>query len=130
MDRFLTTSSTKDALGKLMHLATVARWDTATVLGMLCSRSCSPTQEHWRAVKKGRRYLKGTADLNIRLPANGQPKVIGCTDANWGQGSEGCPSTSGALFFYGGGATSWHSGKQTVAARSTTETENAAALPT
>ena len=78
----------------------------------------NPTYEHWNALTRLLRYLKGT--MNLGLTYRGHPIVLeGYCDAHWISNNDETNSTSGYVFTLGGGAISWKSSKQTCNARST-----------
>jgi hypothetical protein len=80
----------------------------------------NPGDEHWCAVERIVRYLKGT--VNYGLHYTGQPSVLeGYCDANWISDADEMKSTTGYVFTLGGGAISWKSCKQTILTRSTME---------
>ncbi|CAN0919894.1 Retrovirus-related Pol polyprotein from transposon TNT 1-94, partial [Linum grandiflorum] len=82
----------------------------------------NPGADHWTALKRLLRYLKGTIDWSLHY--SGFPGVLeGYTDANWVSDKEQVCSTSGYVFTLGGAAISWKSSKQTCIARSTMESE-------
>uniref|UniRef100_A0A2N9HRF5 Uncharacterized protein n=1 Tax=Fagus sylvatica TaxID=28930 RepID=A0A2N9HRF5_FAGSY len=82
----------------------------------------NPSHEHWTALTRLLRYLKGTMDLGLHFA--GYPIVLeGYCDANWVSDNDETNSTSGYVFTLGGGAVSWKSSKQTCKARSTMESE-------
>ncbi|XP_061468766.1 uncharacterized protein LOC133377995 [Rhineura floridana] len=82
-------------------ISTMTRPDITAAVGILCRNVNAPTKKDWTAVKRIGRYLKGTADLKLMLPANSNPRLVGYMDAHW---TEERKSTSGNLFYYGGGA--------------------------
>src|SRR5579871_2802277 len=81
---------------------------------------------HWKVVKRIFRYLKGTADFGITY-GNTKIKLEGYSDADWGRNLDNQRSTTGYLFTYGSGATSWKGKQQTTVTLSTTEAEYMAA---
>jgi hypothetical protein len=82
----------------------------------------NPGDEHWRAVERIMRYLKGT--VNYGLHYTGQPSVLeGYCDANWISNADEMKATIGYVFTLGGGAVSWKSCKQMILTRSTMEAE-------
>ena len=86
--------------------------------------SSNPTTQHWTAVKRIFRYLKGTIHLGLLYERNGLKKlIIGYPDADWGGDCNDHKSTSGYLFLVGGTAVSWRSNKQTSVAIYTAEAE-------
>ncbi|XP_061438729.1 uncharacterized protein LOC133363342 [Rhineura floridana] len=114
-------SQYRTATGKLLYTSTVTRLGIAAVVGKLCRKVNAQTKKDWTAVKRIGRYLKGTADLKLMLPANSNSRLVDYMDANWSECREDRKSTSGNLFYYGGGVISWTSKKQSVVALSSIE---------
>ncbi len=86
--------------------------------------SCvSPTDEHWGAVKRILRYLKGSVDHGLLISNRSSFELHAYTDADWA----GCPddrrSTSGFCVFLGTNLLSWGSKKQHTVSRSSTEAD-------
>jgi hypothetical protein len=109
-------------IGSLLHLMNFSRPDIAYAVGRLSRYTHSPNQDHWEALVKVMKYLRGT--MNFGLVYSGFPVVLeGYSDANWISDSEETKSTSGYVFTLGGGAITWRSSKQTIIAKSTMESE-------
>jgi hypothetical protein len=53
------------AIGSLLHLSTQTRPDLAQALGVLSRYNSAPTIEHWSAVGRVFRYLRGTYDYSL-----------------------------------------------------------------
>ncbi|XP_073222612.1 secreted RxLR effector protein 161-like [Cicer arietinum] len=101
---------------------TCTRPDIAYVVGRLSRYTSNPSKEHWQAVNRVLKYLKGT--INYNLVYSGYPSVLeGYTNASWVTYVEDHASTSGWIFNLGGGAVSWGSKKQTCIADSTMAAE-------
>ena len=82
----------------------------------------NPGDDHWRALERVMRYLKGTMSYGIRY--TGHPKALeGYCDVNWISDADELYATSGYVFLLGGGAVSWKSCKQTILTKSTMEAE-------
>lgn len=82
----------------------------------------NPNIDHWNAISRLLRYLKGT--INYGLTFSSYPSVLeGYCDANWISDTDELKPTSGYVFTLAGGAVTWKSAKQTVIARSTMEAE-------
>jgi hypothetical protein len=88
-----------------------------------------PPEEHWTAVKRLLRYVKGTADQGIVFPRSGDKeasRLVIFSDADMAGDIDG-RSTSGVLVFLGPTPISWQSLKQKIVALSTCEPEYVAA---
>ncbi|CAM8923817.1 unnamed protein product [Rhodiola kirilowii] len=109
-------------IGSLMYAMTSTRLDIAFAVGKLSRYTSNPSVDHWQAVHRVLRYLKGT--MNLGLVYSEFPSVIeGYSDASWISNEEDHSSTSGGVFLLGGGAISWASKKQTYISSSTMESE-------
>jgi hypothetical protein len=115
----------QNAVGSLMYLVTATRPDLAHSVGEVSRFNQNPGKEHWAAVKRILRYLKGTSQLGILYEYNSQKEneFCGYSDADWGGDIDGRRSTSGYLFQYSNGPISWKSQKQRTVALSSTEAE-------
>ena len=112
-------------IGSLMYLASATRPDISFAVSKLSRFVSNPGDDHWRALERVLRYLKGTSSFGIHY--TGYPKVLeGYCDANWISDADELKATSGYTFTLGGGAVSWKSCKQTILTRSTMEAELAA----
>jgi hypothetical protein len=76
--------------------------------------------DHWHAIERALRYLKGMMSYVIHY--SGHPAVLeGYSDANWISDIDQIYATSG--FTLGGGAASWRPCKQTILTKSIVEAE-------
>ena len=108
-----------------MYLASATRPDISYAVSKLSRFVSKPGDDHWRALERVLRYLKGTMTYGIHYTGN--PKVLeGYCDANWISDADELYATSGYVFLFGGGAVSWKSCKQTILTKSTMEAELAA----
>ncbi|XP_046863338.1 secreted RxLR effector protein 161-like [Xenia sp. Carnegie-2017] len=82
-----------------------------------------PSKEHWSGVKRILRYLKGTTDHGLKFSAEGNPDLLGFSDADWAGDINTGKSTSGYIFQIGNCTVSWSSRKQRTVAKRTTEEE-------
>ncbi|CAM8929163.1 unnamed protein product [Rhodiola kirilowii] len=109
-------------IGSLIYAMTSTRPDIAFAVGKLSQYTSNPSKDHWQAVHRVIRYLKGT--MNLGLVYSEFPSVIeGYSDASWISNEEDHSSTSGWVFLLGGGAISWTSKKQTCISSSIMESE-------
>jgi hypothetical protein len=109
-------------IGSLMYLASATRPDILFAVSKLSRFVSNPGDDHWRALERAMRYLKGTSNYGIHYFGN--LKVVeGYSDSNWISDADEIKVTSGYVFTLGGGAVSWKSCKQTILTRSTMEAE-------
>jgi hypothetical protein len=112
-------------IGSLMYLASATRPDISYAMSKLSRSVSKPGDDHWRALERVLRYLKGTMTYGIHYTGN--PKVLeGYCDANWISDADELYATSGYAFQFGGGVVSWKSCKQAILTKSTMEAELAA----
>ncbi|GJR72475.1 zinc finger, CCHC-type containing protein [Tanacetum coccineum] len=110
------------AIGCLMYAMTSTRPDIAYAVGRLSRFTSNPSRQHWQAITRVFKYLKGT--MNYGLSYMEYPSVLeGYSDASWINHVEDSSSTSGWVFLLRGGAISWASKKQTCITGSTMESE-------
>ncbi|CAN1745339.1 Retrovirus-related Pol polyprotein from transposon TNT 1-94, partial [Linum perenne] len=103
-------------IGSLMFLTNCTRPDVAFAVNRLSRYTSNPSSDHWIALRRVLKYLKGTANWGLKF--KGYPPILeGYTDANWVTSKDDVSSTSGFVFTLGGAAVSWKSTKQTCIAR-------------
>lgn len=113
----------QSAIGSLMYLSVCTRPDIAYAVSSLARFTSKPTKEHWTALKRLLRYLKGTLTHGILYTTDGPDSITGYTDADWAGDVDDRKSTSGYIFSLSGGAVSWRSQKQKCIALSSAEAE-------
>ena len=109
-------------VGKLIYLSHT-RPDIAFAVSMVSQFMHSPGAEHFEAVYKILRYLKGTPGRGLLFKKHGHLQVEVYTDADWAGSVTDRRSTSGYCSFVGGNLVTWRSKKQNVVARSSAEAE-------
>ncbi|XP_077214618.1 uncharacterized protein LOC143849484 [Tasmannia lanceolata] len=118
----VSQSEYAQVIGNLMYLMNCTRPDIAYVVSRLSRYTQNPSKDHWDAITRVLKYLKGTVDYGLKFC--GFPSVLeGYSDANWISDSDETKSKSGYVFTLGGSAVSWKFSKQTCTARSTVESE-------
>lgn len=80
-------------------------------------------QEHFNAVYRILRYLKGILGRGLLFKNHGYLQVEAYTNADWAGSVVGRRSTSGYCTFVGGNLVTWQSNKHNVVARSSAEAE-------
>ncbi|CDO76033.1 hypothetical protein BN946_scf184818.g1 [Trametes cinnabarina] len=119
----------QSALGALMYAMLGSRPDIAFAVGTLSKHASTPGTEHWNALMRVFRYLRGTSGLRLTYGKDLKPlcehglTVVGYSDADWAGDRNDRRSTSAYVFKLGGGAISWCSRKQQSIAQSSTEAE-------
>ena len=103
----------QSAVGSLLYLSIGTRPDITYAVSNVAKFCAQPTKQHWIAVKRIMRYLKGTVKLGLLYSKDGSRKCIGYSDADWAGDIDDRRSTSGYLFQVSGAAVSWRS-KKTV----------------
>jgi hypothetical protein len=92
-------------ISSLMYFASATRPDISYVVSKLSWFVSKPGDDHWRALERVLRYLKGTMTYDIHYTGN--PKVLkGYCDANWISDVDELYATSRYVFMFGGGAVS------------------------
>jgi hypothetical protein len=119
------TEMYQSAVGSLLYLSIMTRPDLTFAVSNVAKFCAMPGKQHWTAVKRVMRYLKGTLNYGLKYCKMGNNHVnfIGYSDADWGGDVNDYKSTSGYIFQIGGTAVSWRSKKQTCVALSTAEAE-------
>ncbi|MCP3666765.1 MAG: hypothetical protein GY696_30425, partial [Gammaproteobacteria bacterium] len=117
------------AVGSINYAVTATRPDLAAALTAVNKYMQCPGKEHWAAVNRIFHYIQGTLGHGIMFDGsqNSEPVLSGFADADWGGDLDGRKSTSGYIFFLGGGPVSWCSKRQDTVALSTANAEYVAA---
>ncbi|XP_046854205.1 secreted RxLR effector protein 161-like [Xenia sp. Carnegie-2017] len=112
------------AISCLTYATVATRPDLAAAVATLSKYMSRPGKDHWQAVKRVFRYIKGTMEYGLLFTANGKDSgLCGFADANWGGAIEARRSTSWHVFQIQNSTISWCSKRETSVSRSTTEAE-------
>ncbi len=114
-----------EAIGSLMYASLRTRPDISFAVQTLSRFTINPGLDHWEAVKRVFRYLKGTRELWLSYGGTAK-EMEGYADAD-GSMMEDRRAISGYAFIINGGAVSWSTKKQEIVSLSTTESEYIAA---
>ena len=109
--------------GSLMHLSVQTRPDIAYAVNKLGQFASNPTKQHWTALRRILRYLKGTPDNGLTYGTDKSLILQPWTDSSWGDDPNDSRSIHGYVFKLAGGPIAWKSQKQHSVALSTTEAE-------
>jgi len=115
----------RSVVGALQYL-TITRPDITFAVNKVCQFMANPREDHWLAVKRILRYLKGTVNFGLKLqalPTAAPYSFCAFSDADWGMDQDDRRSTSGVCVFLGSNMISWWAKKQPVVSHSTTESE-------
>jgi hypothetical protein len=113
----------REAVGSIMYLAVCTRPDLCKAISNASRFLDNPGPQHWQAVKRIFRYLKGTRDLKLHLGGNTELNLCAYSDADWGGDTDSGRSTTGFVIFLGNSPICWKSRLQTPIALSTVEAE-------
>lgn len=114
----------REAIGSLLFLARISRPDIEFSVNFASQFLECYNNEHWQAVKRIFRYLKGTSDFGIVFGNSGSSlKLVGFTDADYAGCIDTRKSRSGYVFLFNGSPVSWSSQRQNCVSLSTTESE-------
>jgi hypothetical protein len=117
----------RSVVGSLRYLMNT-RPDLAYSVGILSRYMEAPTTEHWAAVKRILRYIKGTTNFGVvYLKEKGKVKILGYSDSDMVGDVGDRKSTSGVAYFVGKSPVSWLSQKHKIVAQSSCEAEYIAA---
>ena len=122
-DKLLGAEATKlcqSITRSLLYLAQCTRYDLCYAVNQLTTACSKPAEIHMTAAKHTLRFLRGTTDLPI-VYKRGQFWMVSYTDASFGVNPDNRKSTTGYLFFLGGGLISFGSKTQSLTAQSTVE---------
>ena len=111
----------QNAVGALMYAALGTRPDISYAVGVISYFSSNLGEQHWRAVKRIFRYLKGMIDFTLTY--SNASDLEGYSDADWAGDHDDWRSTTGYIFKMSSGTVTWNSKKQSMVALSSTEAE-------
>ncbi|CAH2099085.1 unnamed protein product [Euphydryas editha] len=118
----------REAVGSLIHAATVSRPDILFAVSQVSRFLNCHNESHWNAVKRILKYLKDTKNYGLYYMSKpDSPDVVGYSDADFANDVETRRSTTGYVFLKNGAAITWSSQRQQTVALSTTEAEFMAA---
>ncbi|XP_047323523.1 secreted RxLR effector protein 161-like [Impatiens glandulifera] len=111
------------AVGSLMYSMVCTRPDIAYSVSVISRFMSRPGKEHWQAVKRIFRYLRGTSDVGLIYGSNNQCLVTGYSDLDYAVDIDGRRSMTGYVYTLGDSVVSWKATLQSTVTLSTTEAE-------
>jgi histone deacetylase 1/2 len=112
----------RSVVGALQYL-TITRPDLTFAVNKVCQYLHSPTTEHWTAVKRILRYVRGTSNIGLKIVRSPSLMLSAFSDADWAGDVDDRRSTGGFAIFCGPNLISWSARKQATVSRSSTEAE-------
>ncbi|XP_071739048.1 uncharacterized mitochondrial protein AtMg00810-like [Rutidosis leptorrhynchoides] len=109
-------------VGALQYL-TITRPDISYAVNQVSQFLHAPTTDHFQAVKRIIRYVKGTLVYGLSFHHASKPLLLGYSDADCARCIETRRSTYGYSIFLGGNLISWNAREQSTVARSSCESE-------
>ncbi|XP_056860138.1 secreted RxLR effector protein 161-like [Raphanus sativus] len=111
------------AVGSLIYVIVCARSDLAHAVSVVSWFIVQPRKEHWMAVKRIFRYLKGTSDVGFVYGDKDPRLFIEYSDSDYVGDVDSMRSMTGYIFTLGGSVVSWKATLQLTVILSTTEAE-------
>lgn len=112
----------RSAIGGLQYLGHT-RPDISFAVNKLSQFLQTPSDTHWKAIKRIFRYLKGTIEQGLWIQRSDRMDITGFADADWASCPDDRRSTAGYCVYLGDTLVAWSSKKQQVVARSSAESE-------
>jgi len=99
----------REAVGSLMYMMVGTRPDLAFAIGKLSRFVSCYGKEHWAAIKRVLRYVKGLMEKGLDFDKNSSCVLQGFSDADWAGDHETQHCTTGSTLILGGATVSWGS---------------------
>ncbi|KAK4264188.1 hypothetical protein QN277_025397 [Acacia crassicarpa] len=110
----------RNAVGALQYLCNI-RLDINFSIGKLSQFLSQPTTEHWKAMQRVLRYLRGTIHYGIHIKPAYTLDLAAFSNANWASCPDDRRFVGGYYVFLGNSLVTWSSKKQAVVSRSSCE---------
>lgn len=104
-----------------MYAMICTRPDLAHVVSIVSRFMAEPRKEHWQAMKRIFRYLRGTSNIGLIYGSDTQCLVTGFSDSDYAGDVDSRRHMTGYVFTLGGSVVSWKATLQSTVTLSTTE---------
>ena len=108
-----------NAVGSLMYAMVCTRPDIAHAVSVVSRFMGNPGKEHWQAVKRIFRYLRGTSDVGLIYGGDTHCLVTGYSDSDYAGDVDSRRSMTGYVFTLSGSVVSWKATLQAAVTLST-----------
>ena len=122
-EEYMSRVPYSNAVGSLMYAMVCTRPDIAHVVSVVSRFMENPGKEHWQAVKRIFRYLRGTSDVGLIYGGDTHCLVTGYSDSDYAGDVDSRRSMTGYVFTLSGSVVSWKATLQAAVTLSTTEAE-------
>jgi len=113
----------KSKIGSLMFASVCTRPDITYAVSYLARYTVHPNKEVCKAIDRVYKYLSGTKELGIFIPANDDLTLRVFCDSDYGGDKNDYKSTSGVVVYLGQTVICWYSSKQSFTAQSSCDAE-------
>lgn len=113
----------QSVVGSILYAMIGTRPDVAYAVIRLSQYNSNPGPEHVTAVRHLMKYMVGTQDYALVFDGNMGDRLIGYSDADYGENRDHRHSITGNLFYLAGAAVTWTSKEQKSVALSSAESE-------
>ncbi|XP_047308518.1 secreted RxLR effector protein 161-like [Impatiens glandulifera] len=120
---YMTRVLYSSVVGSLMYVIVCTRLDLARAVSVVSRFMVQLVKEHWQAVKRIFRYLRGTFDVGLIYGGDTQCLITGYSDSDYAGDVDSRRSMTGYVFTLGGSVVSWKATIQPIVTLSTTEAE-------
>jgi hypothetical protein len=101
--------SAYQSIAGALHYLTITRPELAYAVQQICLHMHDPRDCHHGLIKRVLRYVRGTVDMGLHIPASPQLDLRVYTDADWARCPDTRRSTSGYCVYLGDALVSWSS---------------------
>ncbi|CAL9237692.1 unnamed protein product [Arabidopsis halleri] len=112
-----------NAVGSLMYAMVCTRPDLAHAVSIVSRFMGQPGKEHWLAVKRIFRYMRGTSDVGLIYGGEAPSLIAGYSDSDYAGDVDSRRSMTGYVFTLGNSVISWKATLQPTVTLSSTKAE-------